>query len=200
MHNVARLYLLLLSPYMWCWVLDFMNELRTGRLHVFLFISKKLLFHSSGYSQIPQDFLLRIVLIHPSYNNKMFAVYSWVDLVLRQSRESRFPTNRLTETGKRALRKSKICHGTCLHIFQMCKLVWVVTAETKRKLREKREKSVYCWWRLCDTVESYKTKIWEVETRIYFVKFVYQGQEWAFIETELKKKLLRGELKIKRSQ
>ena len=42
--------------------------------------------------------------------------------------------------------------------------------------------------------------MWEVETRIYFVKFVYQGQEWAFIETELKKKLLRGELKIKRSQ
>ena len=58
----------------------------------------------------------------------MFAVYSWVVLVLPQvdcvsaCREYRFLTNHLTETGKRALRNSKVCHGTCLHIFQMSKL------------------------------------------------------------------------------
>ena len=28
--------------------------------------------------------------------------------------------------------------------------------------------SIYCWWRLCDTVASYKTKIWDFETGIYF--------------------------------
>ena len=163
MHTVTRLYFLLSSPDMWCWVLNFMTELRTGRLHVYFCSLAKSCFFILGHSQIPQDFLFRIFLIHPSYNSKMFAVYSRVVLVLpqvdclsarrrkRQSRDSRFLTNHPTETGKRALRKSKVCHGTCFQIFQMCKLAWVVTTETKRKLQEKREKSVYCWWRLCDT-------------------------------------------------
>ena len=42
--------------------------------------------------------------------------------------------------------------------------------------------SLYCWWTLCDIVESYKTKIWDFETKMYFVNFVYQIQEWTFME------------------
>ena len=41
---------------------------------------------------------------------------------------------------------------------------------------------LYRWWRLCNTVKSYKSKILDFETRIYFVNFVYQSQEWTFME------------------
>ena len=42
--------------------------------------------------------------------------------------------------------------------------------------------SLYCWWTLCDTVESYKTKILDFQTKIYFFNSVYQSQEWHSVE------------------